>query len=252
MAVLVAVAQEVRARAVSITALKLAEPAVASWAGWGLIWAVSAVPLTVTFPPDRNTSIEVEERQKCSAQICYLYWPHCYEMWEHLNKEGFCKEQKTKMDLIKQQGALFSTAKQLKLQIMNGASEHDLNTVSRILPLRWMKKNKTNKGNTRIKEANIFGGDRKVILEETGSRLFEFDNRKFLTNRSLLAHLYWVLVHMRMHWVTPLNWTVRKWSGHTQVRSRPPLRIRHRCEQPPLFRAQGLFTVRGRATNQMV
>lgn len=37
------------------------------------------------------------------------------------------------------------------------------------------------------------------------------------TNRSLLAHLYWVLVHMGRHRVTPPICTVRKWSGHSQV-----------------------------------
>lgn len=72
--------------------------------------------------------------------------------------------------------------------------------------------------------------------------------KKILTNRSLLAHLYWVLVHIGRHRVTPPIWTVRKWSGHSQVCSRPPWRIRHRWEQPPLFTTQGLFTVRGRAT----
>lgn len=58
MAVLVAVAQEVGAGAVSIVALKLSEPAVARRAGGGLVGAVSAVILTVTFPPDRNTPVE--------------------------------------------------------------------------------------------------------------------------------------------------------------------------------------------------
>lgn len=73
-------------------------------------------------------------------------------------------------------------------------------------------------------------------------------DHKILTNRSLLAHLYWVLVHMGRHRVTLPIWTVRKWSGHSQMCSRPPWRIRHRWVQPPLFTAQGLFTVRGRAT----
>lgn len=64
------------------------------------------------------------------------------------------------------------------------------------------------------------------------------------TNRSLLAHLYWVLVHMGRHRVTPPIWMVRKWSGHSQVCSCPPWRIRHRWEQPPLFTAQGLLTAK--------
>lgn len=61
MAVLVAVAQEVWTRAVAIIALKLAKPAVASWTGRGLVRAISAVPLTITFPPDRNASIKTEK-----------------------------------------------------------------------------------------------------------------------------------------------------------------------------------------------
>lgn len=64
------------------------------------------------------------------------------------------------------------------------------------------------------------------------------------TNRSLLAHLYWVLVHMGRHRVTPPIWMLRKWSGHSQVCSCPPWRIRHRWEQPPLFTAQGLLTAK--------
>ena len=42
----------------------------------------------------------------------------------------------------------------------------------------------------------------------------------------------------------------RKWSGHSQVWLRPPLPIRHRCEQPPLFTAQGLVTVRERRARE--
>lgn len=73
-------------------------------------------------------------------------------------------------------------------------------------------------------------------------------DRRKSTNRSLLAHRYWVLVHMGRHRVAPPVWTVRKWSGHSQVCPCPPWRIRHRCEQPPLLATQGLFTVRGRVT----
>lgn len=58
MAVLVAVAQEVGAGAVSIVALELAQLAVATGAGGGLIRAVSAVPLAVTLPPDGDAAVE--------------------------------------------------------------------------------------------------------------------------------------------------------------------------------------------------
>ena len=54
MAVLVAVTQEVGAGAVPIAALELAQAAVPAGAGGGLIRAVSAVPLAVTLPPDRD------------------------------------------------------------------------------------------------------------------------------------------------------------------------------------------------------
>lgn len=64
MAVPVAVAQEVRTGAVAVVALELSEPAVASRAGGGLVRAVSAVPLAVTFPPDRNASVEGERGEK--------------------------------------------------------------------------------------------------------------------------------------------------------------------------------------------
>ena len=64
MTVLVAVAEEVRTRAVSVVTLKLSEPAVARRAGRGLIGAVSAVALTVTLPPDRNTTVGAEVRIK--------------------------------------------------------------------------------------------------------------------------------------------------------------------------------------------
>lgn len=79
---------------------------------------------------------------------------------------------------------------------------------------------------------------------------YTYHTQEYYTNRSLLAHLYWVLVHMGRHWVTTPTWTVRKWSGHSQVCSRPPWRIRHRWEQPPLFTAQGLLTAKGKATGQ--
>lgn len=59
-AVLVAVTQKVRTGAVSIVALKLAEPAVASGTGGGLVGAVPAVRLTVAFPPNRNAAVEAE------------------------------------------------------------------------------------------------------------------------------------------------------------------------------------------------
>lgn len=72
MAVLVAVAQEVRTGAVSIIALKLAQPAVAGRAGGGLVWAVSAVPLTVTLPPDRNTSVEAEVGPEMFSVLHYV------------------------------------------------------------------------------------------------------------------------------------------------------------------------------------
>ena len=58
MAVLVAVAQEVGAGAVSIIALKPAQWAVATGAGGGLIRAVSAVPLAVTLPPDGDAAVK--------------------------------------------------------------------------------------------------------------------------------------------------------------------------------------------------
>lgn len=74
---------------------------------------------------------------------------------------------------------------------------------------------------------------------------YKADHGAQCTHRSLLAHLYCVLVHMGRHRLTPPVWTVRKWSGHSQVCSRPPSRIKHRWEQPPLFTAQGLFTIKG-------
>lgn len=58
MAVPLAIAQEVRTGAVAVIALKLSEPAVACGAGRGFVRAVSAVTLTVTLPPDRNTSVD--------------------------------------------------------------------------------------------------------------------------------------------------------------------------------------------------
>lgn len=56
MAVLVGVAEEVRAGAVAVTALELAETAVAHGAGGGLVRAVSAVRLPVTLPPDGDAA----------------------------------------------------------------------------------------------------------------------------------------------------------------------------------------------------
>lgn len=63
MAVPVAVTQEVGTSAVSVIALKLADPAVVSWAGGGLVRTVSAVPLAVTLPPYRNTSMKVQSKR---------------------------------------------------------------------------------------------------------------------------------------------------------------------------------------------
>ena len=57
---------------------------------------------------------------------------------------------------------------------------------------------------------------------------------------------------MGRHRATPPICTARKWSGHSQVWLRPPLLIRHRCEQPPLFTAQGLVTVREKGTGGSV
>lgn len=71
MAVPVAVTQEVGTGAVSVIALKLAKPAVASWAGGGLVRTVSAVPLAVTLPPYRNTPMRVQSKRhdaQCSEK----------------------------------------------------------------------------------------------------------------------------------------------------------------------------------------
>lgn len=64
MTVSVAVAKEVRTGAVSVIALKLAKPAVSDWAGRGFVWAISAVPLTVTFPPNRDAPIKDKKATK--------------------------------------------------------------------------------------------------------------------------------------------------------------------------------------------
>lgn len=141
MTVIIAVAKEVRASAVSVVALKLPQPTVARRAGGGLVGAVPAVPLTVTLPPDGNTTVEMTDNQ--------------------------CIKSRTS-----------SVAVNLNHQV------------------------------------NQFDYDISNDVRQINTGMFP--------NRSLLAHRYWVLVHIGRHRLTPPIWTVRKWSGHSQVCSRPP------------------------------
>lgn len=67
--VLIRVTQEVRAGAVSIITLELAQSAMPDGTRGGFIRAVSTVPLTITLPPNRDTALE---RDKTKGYI--LLW----------------------------------------------------------------------------------------------------------------------------------------------------------------------------------